>query len=302
MRVMKKIVLAAVLTVICFAVDAQQLGNYSQFFLNNYVINPAAAGTEGHFNVKSSYRYQWVGIDDAPRTFVLSMEGPFSKKQNMGLGGYVYSDITGPTRRTGIKLSYAYNFKITDDIKLSLGLSGGIMQFSVDGSDMELADVNDEALGNTLTTAYTPDAAFGLYLFDDNWYFSLSIPQLIGTEMKFVDNHTNSLNKLQNHYYANAGYTFNLNDHWGVEPFVQLKYVPPINPQFDGGFRVIYDKDMWVGGTWRSEDGFSVFAGLNFLENFTFSYSYDVITSDVKNVSSGSHEILLGLRFHKPNQ
>jgi len=299
---MKKITLIAILAFMSGTISAQQLGQFSQFFMNKYVLNPAVGGTSHYFDVKSSYRYQWVGIDDSPRTFVLSMQGPLNQKNNMGIGGYVYSDITGPTRRTGFKVSYAYNFKVSNDIKLSFGLAGGLMQFSVDGSDMELADENDVALGNTLTTAYTPDAAFGVYLYHDNWYVSVSIPQLIGTEMKFVDNHTNSLNKLQNHYYFNAGYVINLGEHWDIEPMVQLKYIPPLDPQFDGGLRVIFNDMMFLGGTYRTESGPTVFAGVKVAENFTMSYSYDIITTEIGRVSSGSHEILLGLKFHQRNE
>ncbi|MBD77828.1 MAG: hypothetical protein CL840_02650 [Crocinitomicaceae bacterium] len=298
---MKKITIIAVIALVCGTVSAQQLGQFSQFFMNKYVLNPAVGGTNHYFDVKSSYRYQWVGVDDAPRTFVLSMEGPLTKKNNMGIGGYVYSDITGPTRRTGFKISYSYIFKVSNNIRLSFGLAGGLMQFAVDGSDMELADANDVALGNTLTSAYTPDAAFGAYLFHDNWYVSISIPQLIGTEMKFVDNHTNSLNKLQNHYYFNAGYTFRLGDHWDLEPMVQVKYIPPLDPQFEGGLRVTYNDMVFLGGSWRNESGAVAFAGVKFAENFTISYSYDILTTDVSRVSSGSHEILLGLKFHQRN-
>ena len=298
---MKKITLIAIIALVSGTLSAQPLGQFSQFFMNKYVINPAVGGTSHYFDVKSSYRYQWVGIDNAPRTFVLSMQGPLNERNNMGIGGYVYSDVTGPTRRTGFKISYAYNFKVSDEIKLSFGLSGGLMQFSVDGSDMELADNNDVALGNTLTSAYTPDAAFGIYLYHDNWYVSVSIPQLIGTEMKFLDNHTNSLNKLQNHYYFNAGYTFNIGDNWGIEPMVQLKYIPPLDPQIDGGLRVIYNEMLFLGGTYRTESGATVFAGLQVAENFTLSYSYDIITTEIGRVSSGSHELLLGLKFHQRN-
>ena len=279
----------------------QQLAHFTQFYLNEYIINPAAGGTKNYFDVKSSYRYQWVGVNDAPRTFTLSMDGPMGKKKNMGLGGYVYSDITGPTRRTGFKVSYAYNFKVTSDIKLSFGLAGGLMQFAVDGSEITLAETNDVAFANSLTSAYTPDAAFGAYLYSDDFYASISIPQLIGTELKFTDNHTNTKNKLENHYYINGGYKFRTGA-WVLEPFAQIKYIPPVNPQIDIGGRAIYNDLIWLGGTYRSEDAAAVFVGLHLVENFVFSYSYDIITTDINSVSSGTHEIVLGLRFHKPNE
>lgn len=300
---MKKIYLNIVFGVLIVLVSvqeasAQQLAHYSQFFMNDFILNPAVGGTESHFDVKSTYRYQWVGVDDAPRTFLLSMHGPIGKG-NMGLGGYVYSDVTGPTRRTGFKLSYAYNFKVSDEIKLSFGLAGGLMQFAIDGSTISLQENNDVALSNAWRAAYTPDAAFGAYLYHDDFFVGLSIPQLIGTKLELAEGYSNNDNSLKNHYFLSGGYTFHITDEWDIEPLVQLKYIPPTNPQIDVGGRVVYNEMIWLGGTYRSESAATVFAGIHFLQNFTFGYSYDIISTDIKNVSSGTHELILGLKFNE---
>ena len=285
----------------CFSLNssAQQLAHYSQFVMNDYVLNPAVAGTNPYFDVKSTYRYQWVGIQDAPRTFLLSMNGPLNEKGNMGIGGYIYSDITGPTRKTGFKASYAYNFKLTDEMKLSFGLAGGLMQFAVDGSEINLNQKNDQAIGNVWQAAYTPDAAFGAYLYHDDFFVSLSIPQLIGTKLELAENYSSADNSLKNHYFISGGYTFHINNEFDFEPLVQGKYIPPLTPQIDIGGRFIWKEMIWLGGTYRTEDAATIFAGINFLDNFTFGYSYDVITNDIKILSSGTHELVLGLRFNE---
>ena len=43
---------------------AQQKPGYTQYILNNYIINPAITGIENYTDVKMSYRNQWTGIDD----------------------------------------------------------------------------------------------------------------------------------------------------------------------------------------------------------------------------------------------
>lgn len=298
MSIFRTVVIGFGLGLISLVSNGQQLAHYSQFFLNDYVLNPAVAGTESHFEVNSTYRYQWVGIKDAPRTFLMSMDGPIGKG-NMGIGGYVYSDVTGPTRKTGFKVSYAYNFKVTDDIKLSFGLAGGLMQFAVDGSEISLNQENDQAIANVWSAAYTPDAAFGAYLYHEDFFASVSIPQLIGTKLELADGYSSADNSLKNHYFISGGYTFHINSDFDFEPLVQGKYIPPTNPQIDAGGRFIWKEMLWLGGTYRSEDAATIFAGINFLENFTFGYSYDVITNDVKVVSSGTHEIVLSLKFNE---
>src|SRR4051812_29637172 len=65
--------------------QSQQLPLYTQFMINDYIINPAIGGKNPYYEAKSSNRYQWVGIEDAPRTYILSFNGPI-KAKHVGLG------------------------------------------------------------------------------------------------------------------------------------------------------------------------------------------------------------------------
>ena len=63
----------------CSAVMAQQRPYYTQYIMNNYIINPAVAGIENYWDVKASHRVQWVGLQDAPVTTYLTVHGPLKK-------------------------------------------------------------------------------------------------------------------------------------------------------------------------------------------------------------------------------
>lgn len=82
---------------------SQQLPHFTQFMFNDYVLNPAVAGTKDYYQVRSNSRFQWAGIVDAPQTISLSMNGPHSTRP-MGFGGYLYNDVTGPTSRRALCL------------------------------------------------------------------------------------------------------------------------------------------------------------------------------------------------------
>ncbi|MGX8249340.1 type IX secretion system membrane protein PorP/SprF, partial [Escherichia coli] len=58
---------------------AQQRPYYTQYIMNNYIINPAVAGIENYWDVKASHRMQWVGLQDAPVTTYLTIHGPLKK-------------------------------------------------------------------------------------------------------------------------------------------------------------------------------------------------------------------------------
>ena len=64
----------------CTAVSAQQRPYYTQYIMNNYIINPAVAGIENYWDVKASHRMQWVGLQDAPVTTYLTMHGPLKQE------------------------------------------------------------------------------------------------------------------------------------------------------------------------------------------------------------------------------
>ena len=70
---------------------AQQLPQLTQYQFNDYVFNPAVAGTRQFFELRSGHRYQWVGIQDAPRTFTLS--GITKWPGSVNLPGPVFSAV-----------------------------------------------------------------------------------------------------------------------------------------------------------------------------------------------------------------
>ena len=279
------------------ALHAQQLPQLSQYNSLDYLYDPAVAGSRPWFEIKSVQRNQWVGIQDAPRTFALSATTPLG--QNMGVGGYIYTDNVGPSRRTGMQLSYAYHLKITDDIKLGMGLSFGMVQFLIDGSKIDLHDADDPLMDDQLRGSLMPDATFGLYLYHEKWWFGASAPQLLRNNVKFYDEHDMTASNLAAHYYAMGGYRFAINEDFVLEPSFLVKYVDPVPPIFDLTATVRYKDMVSLGATYRTQDAISIILGYWMKKTFQFGYSYDLTTSNLKGYSSGTHELMLGVTFGK---
>lgn len=279
---------------------AQQLPQYSNYMINDYVLNPAIGGSNSYFEGKSNNRYQWIGITDAPRTYVLSVDGP-TKSLNMGLGGILFTDIVGPTRRTGFYLSYAYHLKVSPKVRVSFGLSAGILQFMVDASKIQLHDQGDMVISNGVQSVLMPDFGAGVYAYstDKKWYAGASVPQIFQEQIKFFNAQTSSLSKLATHMYVTGGYKFTLNDEFKLEPSTCIKFVNPAPVQFDLGLRAIYKDMIWLGGSYRYMDAVSAMIGYTLMQNITFAYSYDFTTTDIRKYSSGTHEIMIGIKFNK---
>ena len=86
---MKKISILILIIATGLIANAQQLPQFTQYMINDYVFNPAIAGIESNYQMKSNIRNQWVGVNDAPRTTVLSIYG---KHRDIPGTGH----ITGP--------------------------------------------------------------------------------------------------------------------------------------------------------------------------------------------------------------
>ena len=168
---MKKITILGLLVWISATVWSGQDPLYTQFMTNPYVINPALTGTYPYYQIISNNRIQWVGMTGAPITNTLSMYGPM-KSQPMGVGGYIMSDIVGEAEsKISFNATYAYNYAILEDLKISMGLMLGVMQHKIDGSKLRIEENVDQAFKQG--EAYSnvkPDASVGLYVYSSTKY------------------------------------------------------------------------------------------------------------------------------------
>jgi type IX secretion system PorP/SprF family membrane protein len=263
---------------------------------NDFVINPAVAGVYDYFQIRTNHRFQWVGLVDPPMTNSIGFYGP-SAKRDMGYGGYIYNDVTGPTSRAGITGSYAYNIAVTGDIRLSMGLSASIMQYRIDGTQLNPADVSDPTLLNMVSTSYLPDAGLGLYLYADQFYVGLSVAQLLNNNIKIFDN-KDGVNRLKTHINLIGAYRFWLNEDWLIEPSVMVKGTVPKELSFDLTARVEWRKMLWGAVSYRFQDAIGILVGYSFDESLFFGYSYDISVSSIRTYQTGSHEIMIGYRFN----
>ncbi len=278
---------------------AQQLQQYTQYMLNDFVLNPAIAGKgKDYWDCRTNSRYQWQGITDAPRTYIMSLQGPF-KNRKMGLGSTLFTDITGPTRRVGVNMAYSYHLKLNDEYTLNLGLSAGILQYSVDGHKLTLHDNDDLIMVTQYRSAIVPDFGAGAYLHSDKLFVSLSVPQMYQAQVKLAGLTTSELSRIKPHFYALAGYQFDLGEDFQLEPSFLVKYVKPAPVKIDVGVRGIYQKKVWLGVTYRTNDAISAMLGYMHNNWLMLGYSYDYTTTKLRQYTTGTHEIMFGLRFRQ---
>ena len=276
----------------CFA---QQMPQYTQYLLNSYVINPATAGSQPYFEGKLNHREQWLGITDAPRTNIISVNGPLM--DNLGVGGYVFTDINGPTRQLGVSLSGAYHLKLNSEMTLAMGLYGSLLQFVIDGAKISTVPTNDPVLSNGVQSSLIPDAGVSGYFYTEKYFAGVSLAQLTHTKIKYKEINANTTGRLTGHYFVMGGYNYDINDDFLLQPSVLVKYVNPVPVQAEITAKCVYKEQVSAALSYRTSDALGLILGYTFENHLSVGYSYDILVSNLRNYSSGSHEIMMSVRF-----
>lgn len=292
---MKRIILSAALFLMIVGINqAQQMPLYSQYMLNGFLLNPGMTGNVDYIPLRLTVRQQWVGIDEAPSTQAISGHYLMNNK-HFGVGGYLYNDMFGPMRQTGIQLSAAYHIPLGTDMKLGLGLGFRGFQFEFDETNAVIIDEGDPIINRAKQTAYAPDADFGAYLYDNEgkYFAGISATQLIELDMKIGNAEASSMVR---HYYLMGGYKFKVSDAVDIEPSVLAKATERSPFNIDLNVKGYFKKNYWFGVSYRSDNDLIAVIGIKF-DKFLFGYSFDYPFSNINNYSSGSHEIMIGFNI-----
>ena len=284
-----------------YIAQAQQLHFTSQYIADNYLYNPAAAGMTGHGSIGATYRSMWSGIDGGPQTTMLY--GDISvKKLKAGIAGYVYNDVTGPTRRTGVDFAYSYHIVSKDEKTVfGMGLELQALQFYYDMAKLAQYIPNDPILQGVNTKTLL-DAGAGVYLRTEKLHLGASVKQLIQSKINLatIPNSTES-SKLVRHFYFQGAYDFNTGDNIKLTPNAILKYIPNAPTEFNFGMIVNYHDFLYWGLNWTVNQNWVIQGGFTLNSRLSFGYAHDIYTTplSVFDGGGGADEVMIKYNFAK---
>lgn len=322
----KSWILTGLLIALASVAVAQQRPIYSQYILNNYILNPALTGIENYTDVKISHRHQWLGIDGSPVTTYITVHKPIGKKDykqtatsfNMkgenprgkqywqdytasephhGIGMQIINYQTGPLNRLSAYATYAYHLGINANTNLSGGIMLGMSKWSLNRNELKWGtlDPNDPAIAmNSEINRWRPDIGAGLWLYSADYFVGLSAQQLLPTSYSFSSGGTYKGISTKAHLFLSGGYRFFISEDITALPSVMLRYIDVLGLQVENTLKLQYQDKLWVGTNIRYKEGFAAMAGMNISQTFNLSYAYDILTSRLRTVSRGTHEIVLG--------
>ncbi|MFD2246969.1 type IX secretion system membrane protein PorP/SprF [Pontibacter ruber] len=283
--------------------SAQQNPQYSQYIFNSMSINPAYTGSKNILNVNAFHRSQWTGLEGAPTTQSLNVDG-VTAYDRLGLGLGITRDKVGAQSVLSAYANAAVKLPVSANGVLSLGLAAGLVQNTMDGTELGIED--DPSIPNSKEVTIKPDVKLGMYFHTERFYAGLSASDLVQyKDMQLVEP--------ERHYYFTTGYVFDMGSFVKFKPSVLIKedFKAPANVDLNA-FVLLGDK-LWLGSSYRTSmnlmnkneevdpvqkrTAVALIAELQLMKSLRLGYAYDKMLNDLDGFNT--HEISVGYYFFK---
>lgn len=310
-------VLILLLAITCWWITpiyAQEIPIYyqSQYLNNPYLINPAIAGSKDYTIIDLSVRQNTASIAGAPKTQMLSAQARLrnflnlnsksikrgSQFSNVGLGGYIFNDASGPLKKIGFQFTYAYHLPLNRKSieHISFGVSFNGFNYSINYGELNV--LRDPLINEGTQSAFVPDANFGVYYYGKNLFGGLSVAQIFETPIKWSNENFEQV-PIPRKYFLLAGTKFLIYDDIIVEPSVLFwaedETISEIYKQFDVNLKVYYNT-IQAGLSYRMNSGFALWGRYQY-RNFFFGLAYEYPTSEIVSYTYGTIEVNIGINL-----
>lgn len=303
-----RLALFVVTTMFGTAVVAQQEPQYTQFMFNKLTYNPGYAGSFVSSTLTAIYRNQWMGIDGAPKTQILSYSQPMFG-ENVGFGINLRRNSIAISRSTTVEVAYCYRFR-TSRGHFGIGVMPSVRNLSQNWNDERLYSPTpagtDLAIPIQSGNKWLVNFGAGVYFSNDDWFAGLALPRIFNLNIDFSEL-GDSISREVWHFNAMGGVNLKVSDDLLLTPQALIKFVPHapfdaeincsalLKSKFYGalGYRV-------GGDTKGLGESLNVLLGMQATDNLFFCLSYDIGLTRLRRYSNGSIEATARWWFNPP--
>ncbi|MBO4805193.1 MAG: PorP/SprF family type IX secretion system membrane protein [Paludibacteraceae bacterium] len=298
---MRKLVILVAMVMSFAVANAQRDLMLSQQFFSRLNANPAATGNSDDIDFFLLGRWQWIGVEDSPKSGVLNISDYFESVRS-GIGLTVSYDDVGISNKTTIaKAAYAYHINVNENMLLSMGLSAGILYHYWNPEQHRLQ--NPEEFGqntfpNEIVTSLEPDMDFGLELATPRLLFGASVDHLLNND----EDVTTSKPGRQFYWYVRT--LFPLGESIDFAPAIIYMHRNTVD-RAELNLFAYFERTLWGGITYRpdinaefSSNMLTFTLGLEY-KRYRFGYSFEWGLGEISELSSNSSEFLISYRLPK---
>ena len=280
----------------CPMVYGQDQTNFTQFYLNPYLLNPSYVGIDGRAALSVTYRKQWATIKDGPVISNVTFHAPLSHRVSLGLS--VTNDKKGLLDNTGLMLSFGYNLHLSNESFFRFGISGGIASNTVDLQRLD--GLEDPAIANLLDNNLSILGNTGISLHLNTFHFGVSLPVIF--QPSYISKDAFTITELKPFesliFHASNRFYFNDNRHI-FEPYVVYRMTNGLPAQYEVAGVVHLNHTIWFGGSLKQDFGISALGGIKLKNTFAIGASYGIKNTGINELNSPTYEISLGILLGK---
>jgi len=298
---MKKVVFCFLMLLLNISSASSQFdAQLSQYMFHNSSFNPAAVGESDMIQIIGQHRIQWVGMPNGPQTTVFSINSPLKIGNTLqGIGIKFLNDKAGLFTDQSAHLQYAFKKKIGVGV-LSIGADLGFVSLGFRGDSVRASEsdyhniLGDNKIPTTSVAGMSFDMNLGVFYSTQKLYAGISYLHVNNPKVSWGNNIEF---KQKGSLFFTGGYNLVIPEtKFILKPSTLIK-TDMSSVQCDLTGRLEYDYKYWGGLSYRIQDAVVFLAGINISSGLSIGYSYDLPTSQIITVSSGSHEILLMYSF-----
>lgn len=284
---------------------AQSEAQLTQYWAVPAYYNPAATGSTDFVRIRGGAKLQWIGIENAPKTFLAAADSPIKLgSARIGLGVNFSQESIGLFSNMLANIQASFKLKLFKGT-LSIGVQGGYYNSKFKGSEIYIPDEDDyhHSTDTSLPTQDLTGDAFdfsaGIHYHHRHWSVGISGLHLLEPTVK-LGIEGNASSDSQEYETILGRQLYLIAD--GNIPIKNTLFElqPSLLARTDfSGFgaevtaRAQYNKFLSFGIGYRWKEALSVMVGAEF-KNFFLGYAFDYPLSAINRASSGSHEIIAG--------
>lgn len=277
------------------ALSAQQEGLLSNYRYHMNAYNPAYVSPEGETAITSTFRQQWTGVEEAPRTMIISFGTRMGEK--MGLGVSIMNDKTFVESQTFISIDYSYKLQISEKTELFLGLKAGGNSYSVNTAGLETYNIQSDPSIASISD-FNPNVGVGVLFKRKALFLSLAMPRILSTDRAENDNGTAIATVAKPHLYATLGYDLQLGKgNLMLKPSAMMRQVSGAPLSIDFNTMLSFNNDFELGASYRTDSAFAGLVNLSLQKRLTLGFAYEVSTRSELASVKNTNELFLRFIF-----
>lgn len=269
----------------CVPISYAQQEPETNLFWNKLVhYNPASIGLNEKTAVNTHGRYQWSGLNGAPKTLTFNAAQKVEAVHGAVGVSFEHDQIGNSNMQTAL-VNYAFHIPVNESV-LSIGASAGITRYHSKANWIPSQTSPDPMLPQTFTDFnFHSDA--GIVFHHSKFNVGIAATQL--NKAKF-GRENNVYYTQVIHYNAFADYTLKFGKKFSLKPqCLVMTDATAIN--VNAALMAIINEKIWFGINYSNENTFGAFAGYDFLNRFRVGYGVSYFSSG--NFSTYSHEAVL---------